>query len=691
MFRKLVSNLPFNPGLLNQVAFYAKRIHQEQFIRRLSFLCMAIMMLLHTVMFITPTEKSLATSSNSIINGLQTRDDILNAWDNPSYDIMHIYSRFGLQRSDIAALPSTPNATIKSTDADYWTIGRNSLLSYSNVKQEFKDSQLTIRYDGQQTEDPNDDKFVYQRQLKAWDIVNASNSYKAFKGTIAATGETFWIIKDCGNFTKIGKSQPPAPTPVPTPVPPTPPSPTPTPTPPAPSPQPTPPPPAPTPTPPTPPPTPEIEIKKSIENQKALYAPGDTFVYKISFRNKTVDSLAENVVIEDMLDTKYIAVNDVQTAAYSIQNGYFRYQHGGLAYSSNYKVIVIEVRLKDQISSGSNVCNEARVTATNAPAKTSNKVCVGVIVKCPFDATIPDVNNPNCVEPKLVCSTVDFAINPTTRKATFRTTASSTNPSNTSLISYSYNFGDNTEQIYSSTSLTHETTHVYQPGTYNSVVTVAYRTTGQTETKDKTATCTASVSFDADQPLGQSKEVANITQNTKGTIAQQNIVKAGDVLEYTITTSNTQGYERTGIIVTDYVGDILDYANLDETKLAESGGTFDKETNKIIWEGVSVPAGGSLKKSFQVTIKNPIPSTNQPSTLGTDFDCKISNEYGNEITMNINCPLVKSVETLPNTGAGTSMIITGLLSIVVGYFFARSRLLAKELDIVRTDFAGGRL
>lgn len=687
MFRKLVSNLPFNPGLLNQVTFYTKRVQQERFVRRIGFLCMAVMMLFHTLMFITPPEKSLATSSNSIINGLSTRDDILNAWDNPTYDIMHIYSRFGLQRSDIAALPMTPNATIKSTDADYWTIGRNSLLSYNNVKQEFKDSQLTIRYDGQQTEETSDDKFVYQRQLKAWDIVNASNTYKAFKGTIAATGETFWIIKDCGNFTKVGKTQPPTPTPTPTPTPPSPPTPTPTPNP---TPTPTP----PTPTPPTPPPvtpTPELEIKKSIENQKATYTPGDTFTYKISFRNKTVDSLADNVIIEDQIDTKYVAVNDIQTATYSIQNGYFRYVYGGLAYSSNYKVITIEVRLKDQISSGSNVCNEARATSTNTAAKTSNKVCIGVIVKCPYDATVPDANNPNCVEPKLVCSTVDFAINRATRKATFRTTATSTNPRNTNLISYAYDFGDKTEQKFSSTSLTHDTEHTYQPGSYNIVVTVAYRTTGQTETKDKTTTCTASVTFDADQPLGQHKEVANITQNTSGTIAQQSVVKAGDVLEYTITTSNPQGYERTGITVSDYIGDVLDYATIDTAKLTESGGTFEADTNKIIWKNVTVPANGSTKFTFRVTIKDPIPATNQPSTLGTDFDCKISNEYGDEITMNINCPLVKSVESLPNTGAGTSMIITSLLTVVVGYFFARSRLIAKELDMIRTDFAGGRV
>jgi hypothetical protein len=55
--------------------------------------------------------------------------------------------------------------------------------------------------------------------------------------------------------------------------------------------------------------------------------------------------------------------------------------------------------------------------------------------------------------------------------------------------------------------------------------------------------------------------------------------------------------------------------------------------------------------------------------------------------MSVQCPAVKGIETLPNTGPGTSLIGGMGITLVVGYFFARSRLLAKEVNIIRTDFA----
>jgi hypothetical protein len=78
--------------------------------------------------------------------------------------------------------------------------------------------------------------------------------------------------------------------------------------------------------------------------------------------------------------------------------------------------------------------------------------------------------------------------------------------------------------------------------------------------------------------------------------------------------------------------------------------------------------------------------------MTTSFDCVISNKYGTEIAIPINCPPVKSAEyttTLPNTGPGTSAAIAAVIMFTVAYFFFRSRLLAKELDLVRVEYATG--
>lgn len=74
----------------------------------------------------------------------------------------------------------------------------------------------------------------------------------------------------------------------------------------------------------------------------------------------------------------------------------------------------------------------------------------------------------------------------------------------------------------------------------------------------------------------------------------------------------------------------------------------------------------------------------------------MTNVYGNVVEIKLPQNLTKTVELvtttqLPNTGPGTSLIIGFSLTMIIGYFFARSRLLAKEMDIVRLDFnsAGG--
>src|SRR5690606_18380925 len=110
MFKKIVKNLPFNPSLLGELSFYAKRMKQEESLRRLGFLFVALAMFIQMFAVMAPPEKSLAYSSDYIINGLRTRDDILRAWDGKTSDknVADIYKKFGLTREDIVNLPYQP-------------------------------------------------------------------------------------------------------------------------------------------------------------------------------------------------------------------------------------------------------------------------------------------------------------------------------------------------------------------------------------------------------------------------------------------------------------------------------------------------------------------------------------------------------------------------------------------------------
>ena len=285
----------------------------------------------------------------------------------------------------------------------------------------------------------------------------------------------------------------------------------------------------------------------------------------------------------------------------------------------------------------------------------------------------------------MVCKVVDAAINLATRKVTFKTIVTSSNEATTQVKSYNYAFGDDTAASFDSSAFMHETTHTYAPGDFTATVNVEYTATG-VDGKQVTGDCDTPISFEEDQPFGQSKTVKNITQDLEGEEAINSKVNGGDILEYTLTTTNTQNYERTDVTVTDYIGDLLDYSKLDLASIEADGGVFDDETNKITWENVTIPANSQSELTFRIQLLDPIPATNQPELSG-DFDCQIENTYGDTISLDVNCPAVKGSETSPNTGPGTSLIATTGITAGIGYFFARSRLLSKEIDIIRTDYA----
>ena len=673
MFKKLVANLPFNPSLINQVGFYSDRLRQEKTIRRMSFVFMALAMTVQSLAVISPPEKSLAFSNNHIMNGIQTKTDIALHFLNPSSDITNIFARFNLTIDDVSKLSEKPNDTIRSNSGeDWWTIGRSSLFGYSNVADVYKNSQKQLQYGGVGTATTADDASVYARQLRAWDIKNSYNTYEAWRGTSAATGQTFWILKDCGNITWIGDWKvPPAPTPPPAPKPTPTPSPTPTPTP------------TPSPTPTPTPAKPELEMRKSISGNPATLKPGDSLTYRIEYRNKIIGTTAKDVYIEDDLETEHFDL--VSPKNLSINNGYIKQSVGSLLGSANFEFLEITVRLKNPLASPTNVCNASSLTSSNASRVNSRPVCVNVITPCPYDATVPNVNNPNCTKPVIVCTVVDSAINRTTREVTYKTTVTSSNEATTRLSSYNYEFGDGTKLTQASKGFTDTAVHTFEPGKFNTKVTVTYEATGLNGKQE--VSCQTPIEFDEDEPLGEQKTVSNITRGLSGKDALGTAVRAGDELQYTLTTLNSQNYDRENVTVSDYIGDILDYATLDTAALEAQGGRYDKDTKKVIWKDIKIGANSKVESKFTVKLLNPIPSTNRPSKVSNDYDCRISNFYGNDITLEVQCPVVKGLETIPNTGPGTSLLIGTLITGFVGYFFARTRLLHKELNLIRTDYA----
>ncbi len=867
MFNKLVSNLSFNPGLMGQVGFYAKRLKKENALRRLSFVFIALAMVVQTFAVISPPQKSLAASSNHIFNGLSASNSaqtninkIANAWS--STDLKDIYGYFGVTKSDIQKM-SKSYTTIKSCDGnDWWTTGRNSLTGYSSVSQQYKNTQVAVNVGSGKT--------IYQRQLKAWDIKNSCNYYKSLKGTISATGKTFYILLDCGNFTTVGRYVPPAPKPEP----------------------------------PTyigascgiagpiyishdakyatipvsvylakgkkikagsqnsglhfgvtyvganktwnvddkkslvgaPPdkqtnfvpsssgnsgasyysfkwdvdkatyrryyntaakssnfsvklrvsvkdlnkriairlldrengkwlahsskceaeikrkaapkkcetndsilasdpkckekcrydnkilendkncvpcefnsnigktnskcveckhksgisaddadcvPDPILEIRKTIVDKKSSYKPGDELTYKIEYRNRVNASVAKNTIIKDVLNSGQVEIISVSPSSAKKGSSAIELNVGNLGYSSSFKTITVKTKIKSGVKSGDKVCNGSSINASNAPVQTS-KICASVVVPCQYDPSLPSDQDKNCTKPVVACSVSNTNLKD--KVATFTTIATSSNPKNTQIISYSYDFDDGSKETRYSNQLKDVIDHKYADGKYTIAATVNYTATGVSGTQS--ADCEDEISLDA--PISKEKSVINLTKKLNEKDTLQNKVRSNDILEYSLITGNSLNYARKNVVVKDYVGDILEYSDLDLEYLKSQGGVYDEKNQTVIWKGVSIAANSSIEHKFKVKVKSKIPATNRPSSVGTAYDCEISNEYGDEVSLKVACPAVKNIEsvskTLPKTGPSASMMAGMGFTLVIGYFYSRARLMKKELAIVKNDF-----
>ncbi len=558
MFNKLLSTLPYNPSAIDEISFYIYRLKKEEPIRRVGFVLIALSMFIQIFATAVPPQKSMAASNNDIIRGgIQNKTELLRYWDKPGSDIPAIFGKFGVTRADLADLPSKPNVTITSSKLDFWSIGRTSLSGYSNIDDKYKDSEVRLKAGG---------TTFYMRKLNSWGVA----TYPAFKGTVKATGKQFWIIADCGNFVQLGKETPKKPS---------------------------------------------LEIKKSVVGGKTTVKSNESFTYRVEYRNKQDDSLAEGVVLTDDLDAGY--VNRLSPTNIPMGgNGVMKKNIGNMPSTDNSRIFDVSVQVKPNTAPGTKICNIAKLTADNATGVSSSKVCVTVVGETPPPPVTPNV-----------------PIAPTTPK---------------------------------------------EPTCPDGRPLPADKNCSPPKEPEKPV--------EPELPPGSTKTVKNITQNLEGNDAIDSVVRAGDIIEYTLITANSNSKDKKGFDVVDYVGDVLEYTDLDLNFLSAQGGTFNDTTKQVVWSNQTLPAHGQLEKRFRVVAKNPIPSTNSPTPASTSYDCKISNKYGDEISMTVECPVMKTVEELPNTGPGTTVAIAFTVTTISGYFLARNNLLAKELKIVKKNY-----
>lgn len=645
MFKKLLSNLPFNPSLIGQVAFYARRLRRESAIRRAGLIMLILSMFLQMFAVASPPQYSLAASSNDIVyGGTQTTGDVIDAWQRNAHgDFQAILAHYGVGIAELSQMQDAPIDTRGDNVNRYYSIGRT----------------LAGRTDSFQVNIPGASTDIYMRSLGGW----AQQVWPAFSVPSAKYGRV-WILKDCGNIVTEG-------------IPPT--------------------------------GTPNLGITKLAEpGHNSSVRVGERIHYTLVFNNKG-SGPAQNFYVQDHIPD---AVENIEIG----QSGAFEYitgktltaywdelpkpstlgSHPSLDYQVNFWVTVRDVY-------PGTFCNQGLASSIEQTVH-SNSVC-HTIEPCPYNGGVglgspscqppppePPAPTPTPPAPEASCTLLNARYVSRT-KVEFEALGTARNGA--TITAFEFDTGvAGKKQVVPANVTTGDVSQKFTfdypgtpaPASYNAKVTAI------TSLGNKTAeSCVRKINIEKEKvPIVTVEKSTGLTAQAQSSKLK---VNPGQQFTYNFTVKNIGDADSTNYqLPNDNITDTLEYADL------VSGGDAEviKEPNQasyLKWKPVTVKAGETLVKTATFKLKNELPKTNTPPSNPNSFDCQIENTINSSsiiIDIDKSHCISKIIEqtatTLPKTGPGTSLAIGFALTTFVGYFFARSRLFATELVIVRDEF-----
>ncbi len=142
-----------------------------------------------------------------------------------------------------------------------------------------------------------------------------------------------------------------------------------------------------------------------------------------------------------------------------------------------------------------------------------------------------------------------------------------------------------------------------------------------------------------------SKRAINETKNSDATLVD---ASKEDYITYTLVVSNSGNSAATNFVISDDLSGVLPYADM----VDNGGGTLNG--NVISYPAISVPANGSVSKSFRVRVK---------FFLADNLSYTMTNTYGNTVVIHINTPQIITDFVAPKTGADTgAFMFAGVLT-----------------------------
>ena len=185
------------------------------------------------------------------------------------------------------------------------------------------------------------------------------------------------------------------------------------------------------------------------------------------------------------------------------------------------------------------------------------------------------------------------------------------------------------------------------------------------------------------------KKTINAVNLTQGSAqAVNNLAKPLDKIAYTVSVTNTGSVTTTASFAVQ-LSDALEYATL----IDGGGGSVDSETKSLSWQQVQLRPGETQKRTFAMQLLAQLPATPVGQSNPSSYDCMITVAFGGDVRIPVDCPTLKGVEgliqQLPPTNAMTNVAFAVGLSLVVLYFYTRTRQLKKEIRIIRHDLNTG--
>jgi uncharacterized repeat protein (TIGR01451 family) len=187
MFRKLVSSLPFQPTLIEDIYLFIKQTNKELRLRKIGLLLLLIGFILNFVVLLISNNNTYSYKSD-LVYGANSQKDILESYRRDTdklgrADIRQIYNHYGISEAQIS---NAKVVNITSSDSSYTLVSRSpSLYNSSFVK-------IADVEDGG----------LYEQPFTSWNPSPFASEYKALTG-LTSFGFRYWILAEYGGYIVI--------------------------------------------------------------------------------------------------------------------------------------------------------------------------------------------------------------------------------------------------------------------------------------------------------------------------------------------------------------------------------------------------------------------------------------------------------------------------------------------------------